>query len=161
MNAILTQSNLKLGFQSEIWENLEASMMLSGECSYTFGSCGTGLNLVKLWKWEVLREVSKEWVWDFIEVLTGYWPDWDVKVLLEWGLKFYWRTEWLVARLSCEGPPGRGLTFVFEKVIFFNREWERIKYMCGILTISFMCRKFVDSVLDCSWERNMVDHMDE
>ena len=63
MNAVLAHGNLKLG--SEIWEDFGASMMLSGECSYTFGSVieavGRVRCLEKLWKLEVFCEVSLEW----------------------------------------------------------------------------------------------------
>ena len=63
---------------------------------------------------------------------------WVVKVPLERDLKFYWSTDWLLARLSCEGPPGMGFE-IFEEYIW-NRMGDR-EYMCKISTISLMCQK--------------------
>ena len=72
MNAVLAHGNLKLEFESEIWEDFGASMMFSGECSYTFGSgvkaVGQVQCLEKLWKLEVFSEVSLEW-----DQYFGYW----------------------------------------------------------------------------------------
>ena len=50
MNAVLAHGNLKLGFSSEIWEDFGASMMLSVECSYTFGSVVNAMGRIDVWK---------------------------------------------------------------------------------------------------------------
>ena len=112
MNAVLVRSNLKLGFWSKIWEDFGASIMLSGECSYTFGSVvkaeGRVRCLEKLWKLEVLCEVSVEW--------NRYFK-W---IPLKMDLESYWSTDWLVARLSCVSPTGMGFDFCFWKDYFWN-----------------------------------------
>ena len=50
VNAVLVHGNLKLGFYFEIWEDFGASLMLSGECSYTFGSVVKAVGWVPVWE---------------------------------------------------------------------------------------------------------------
>ena len=131
MNAVLTHRNLKLGFESEIWDDFGASTMLSRECSYTFGFVVKAVGRIRVWKSCGIGKCyvkSPRMGWIFLWISRRM------------GLRSYWGTDWLVTRLSCKGPSGMGFKISLKR-LFWNREWERSKYMCGILTISLMCRK--------------------
>ena len=48
------------------------------------------------------------------------------------------------------------------KRVFWNRGWEIREYVYKILTYLFVhTKKFMDSVLNCSWGRNIVDQIDK